>query len=121
MDKLYCNKAYPLATKLQSLRAFENAKLSEQIGHCYGQSMRIYGRLRIYYDLKEMYIRYSKNRVARLMKALKLCSIQGYKRPRYRIGRQALVSPSELQRQFTYTAPDQAWVADITYICNYEG
>ena len=46
---------------------------------------------------------------------------QGDKRPRYRVGRPALASPNQLQRQFTYDAPDQAWVTDITYIRTYEG
>jgi putative transposase len=37
------------------------------------------------------------------------------------MGRPALVSPNQLQRQFTYDAPDQAWVTDITYIRTDEG
>jgi putative transposase len=41
------------------------------------------------------------------MKASQLRSIRGYKRPRYRIGRPSLASPNQLQRQFTYYAPDQ--------------
>ena len=48
-------------------------------------------------------------------------SSRGYKRPRYRIGRPSLVSPNQLQRQFTHDAPDQAWVTDITYIRTHEG
>jgi putative transposase len=49
------------------------------------------------------------------MKASQLHSIRGHKRPGYRIGRPALVSPSQLQRQFTYDAPD------ITYVRTHEG
>jgi putative transposase len=55
------------------------------------------------------------------MKASQLRSIRGYKRPRYRVGRPALVSPNQLQRQFTHGVPDQAWVTDITHIRTYEG
>ena len=81
--------------------------------------MGTYGSPRIYHDLKEAGISCSKNRVARLMKATKLCSIRGYKRPHYRVGRPALVLPNQLQLQF-YDAPDQACVTDITYIGTYE-
>jgi putative transposase len=62
----------------------------------------------------------SESRVVRLMKATQLRSIRGYKRPRYRVGRPFLVSPNQLQCQFTHYAPDQAWVTDIIYICTHE-
>jgi putative transposase len=84
--------------------------------------MGIYGSPRIYHDLREAGVACSQNRLARLMKALQLRSIRGYKRsPRYRIGRPSLVSPNQLQRQFTYDAPDQARVTDITYVRTHEG
>ena len=105
----------------QSPRAIENAKLSQNIRQFYDQSMGIYGSPRIYHDLREAGITCSENRVARLMKAAQLRSVRGYKRPRYRVGRPATVSPNQLQRQFTHDAPDQAWVTDITYIRTYEG
>jgi len=105
----------------QSPRALENAKLSERIRYYYDQCMGIYGSPRIYHDLREASVACSENRVARLMKASQLRSIRGYKRPRYRIGRPSLVSPNQLQRQFTYDAPDQAWVTDITYVRTHEG
>jgi putative transposase len=105
----------------QSPRALENAKLSAQIRYYYDQSMGIYGSPRIYHDLKEAGISCSKNRVARLIKASQMRSIRWYKRPRYRIGRPSLVSPNQLQRQFTHDAPDQAWVTDITYVRTHEG
>ena len=119
--KVHRSGYYAWLKEPQSPRALENAQLSKQIRHYYDQSMGIYGSPRIYHDLREAGISCSENRVARLMKASKLCSVRGYKRPRYRVGRPALVSPNQLQRQFTYDAPDQAWVTDITYIRTYEG
>ncbi|WP_277540856.1 IS3 family transposase [Polynucleobacter sphagniphilus] len=119
--KVHRSGYYAWLKEPQSPRALENAKLAEQIRYYYDQSMGIYGSPRIYHDLKEAGISCSENRVARLMKASQLRSIRGYKRPRYRVGRPALVSPNQLQRQFTYDAPDQAWVTDITYIRTYEG
>jgi putative transposase len=119
--KVHRSGYYAWLKEPQSPRVLENAKLSEQIRYYYDQSMGIYGSPRIYHDLKEAGIGCSENRVARLMKASQLRSIRGYKRPRYRIGRPSLVSPNQLQRQFTHDAPDQAWVTDITYIRTHEG
>ena len=119
--KVHHSGYYAWLKEPQSPRALENAKLSAQIRYYYDQSMGIYGSPRIYHDLKEAGISCSENRVARLMKASQLRSIRGYKRPRYRIGRPSLVSPNQLQRQFTHDAPDQAWVTDITYIRTHEG
>ncbi len=55
------------------------------------------------------------------MHSAKLRSVRGYKRPRYRGGKPAVMAPNLLQRQFTQTRLDQAWVTDITYIRTYEG
>lgn len=46
----------------------------------------------------------------------------GYKRRRrYNTGLPSIVSPNHLNRQFNTTAPNRAWVTDITYIRTYEG
>jgi putative transposase len=119
--KVHRSGYYAWLKEPQSPRALENAKLSTQIRYYYDQSMGIYGSPRIYHDHREAGISCSENRVARLMRASQLRSIRGYKRSRYRIGRPALVSPNQLQRQFTYDVPNQAWVTDITYVRTHEG
>lgn len=43
------------------------------------------------------------------------------KKPRGVIGRPAIVSANQLQRQFTVELPDKAWVTDITYIRTWQG
>ena len=45
----------------------------------------------------------------------------GYRRPRHRGGESHIVVPNRLQRQFNPTAPDEAWVTDITHIRTHEG
>jgi putative transposase len=37
------------------------------------------------------------------------------------VGRQALVIPNQLQRQFQHDEPDQTWVSNIIYISTHEG
>ena len=119
--KVHRSGYYAWLKEPQSPRALENVKLSEQIRYYYDQSMGIHGSPRIYHDPGEAVISCSENRVARLIKASQLRSIRGYKRPRYRIGGPSLVSPNQLQRQFTHDTPDQAWVTDITYVRTHEG
>ena len=104
-----------------SPRAIENESLIKKVRYFYDLSNGIYGSPRIYTDLREAGINCSENRVARLMKVAQLRSVRGYKRPRYKMGRPSSVAPNQLQRQFTYDQPDQAWVTDITYIRTYEG
>jgi putative transposase len=55
------------------------------------------------------------------MSLAQLKSVRGYKRPRHKSGKPASAAPNRLGQQFTFAAPDQAWVTDITYIRTYEG
>jgi putative transposase len=104
-----------------SPRAKANEVLTSKIKEFYDQSMGIYGSPRIFCDLREAGVVCSENRVAKLMRAAQIKSVRGYKRPRYKVGKPALVAPNQLQRQFQHDEPDQAWVTDITYIRTHEG
>jgi len=104
-----------------SPRAKANDALTVKIRELFDQSMGIYGSPRIFCDLREAGVACGENRVARLMRAANIKSVRGYKRPRYKVGRPALIAPNQLQRQFQYYEPDQAWVTDITYIRTHEG
>ncbi len=59
-----------------------------------------------------------------LKKELIACLRQGEGKRRpgsYGGGKPAVVSPNHLDHQFEVTAPNVAWVTDITYIRTYEG
>ena len=103
-----------------SPRAKANEMLTAKIRESYDQSMGIYGSPRIFCDLREVGVACSENRVARLMRTAGIKSERGYKRPRRKVGKPALVAPNQLQRQFQHVEPDQAWVTDITYIRTLE-
>ena len=45
----------------------------------------------------------------------------GYRKPRHRSGVANIVTPNRLQRQFNPSAPNEAWVTDITFIKTHEG
>ena len=59
--------------------------------------------------------------MARLMRINGLRAIRGYKKPRYRVGKPAVVAPNRLEQSFSVAAPDRIWATDITYIRTFEG
>jgi putative transposase len=91
-------------------QAKANEVLTSKIKELYDQRTGIYGSPRIFCDLREAGVVCSESRVARLMRAAQIKSVRGYERPRYKVGKPALVAPNQSQRQFQYDEPDQAWV-----------
>ena len=86
------------------------------------ESDGVYGHRKIASDLRELGQRCSRHRVRRLMKNEGLRAQIGYgKRPRKRSGPEGTVAGNVLDRAFSTTSPNQAWVTDITYIRTYEG
>ena len=81
-----------------------------------------YGRPRLYADLREHGIAISGKRVARLMRER---NIQGATRRRFTVttvrDRTARPAPDLVDRRFQADAPDQLWVADITYVPTWSG
>lgn len=62
------------------------------------------------------------NRVARLTRLAGIKAQIGYKRrPGIYGGRPAVAIENTLDRQFDVSAPDKAWVTDITYIRTWHG
>ena len=105
----------------ESARDKANKHLLALIRASYAASGGIYGSKRIHRDLMEMNVCCGENRVARLMHDNGIKALRGYKKPRYKTGHPAQLSPNLLDRQFTMEEPDQAWVTDITYIRTHEG
>ena len=104
-------------------RAVEDARLRELILAIHGRSRGTYGVPRIRAELRFDYsVRCSGKRVRRLMLQI---GIQGKRRRRR--GRTTwrslgvAPSPDLVQRNFSASAPDQVYVADIKYIWTREG
>jgi putative transposase len=106
-----------------SLRALQNAVLSERIRAIHAASDGSYGRIRIRAELIDQGERASSNRVARLMR---LAGVRGISRRRgfvvttQREGTQAR-APDLVQRRFAAQAPNELWVADMTYVPTWAG
>ncbi len=112
---------YAWRIKPLSDRALEDTALLVEIQQSFDESNGIYGSPRVHRDLREAGFVCSENRVAKIMRAARLKSIRGYRKPRFKSGRPAMAAPNRLQQQFTVNKPDETWVTDITYISAYEG
>jgi len=79
-------------------------------------------RRKLHGDLIERAETRCPTRIARMARLAGIRAQIGYKRkPDSYGGRPSVVVDNTLDRQFDVTAPDTAWVSDITYIKTYEG
>ncbi len=104
-----------------SNRAQEDTRLLRLIRASFKASQGIYGAPRVFLDLREAGETCSKHRVARLMRENGLRAQHGYRTRRWSVGKPSVLIPNLLQRQFTVTQRNKAWVTDITYIRTWQG
>jgi putative transposase len=95
--------------------------LQERIVTIHTASRATYGAPRIHAELRAQGERCSRKRVARLMR---LAGVAGCHRRRFRTTRRDPArprAPDLLQRAFVAAAPNQVWVADLTYVSTRQG
>jgi putative transposase len=113
---------YAWSKRPASPRTQEDEQLSEQIQQIHQKSRCTYGAPRIYASLKEKGFGDGRHRVARLMSEQGICV-----RPKRKFkvttdsNHPFPVAENVLNREFTATEPDKAWVADITYLSTAQG
>jgi len=104
-------------------RAVEDQALAQEIDQIHTRSRKTYGAPRVAKELRKKGRCHGRNRVARLMKQKGLC---GRQKGRYRVqttdsNHDQPIAPNRLAAAPKATAPNQLWVADITYIETKEG
>jgi len=104
-------------------RTRQNIQLLEQIRSIHQNSRQTYGSPRIQQALARAGHAHGRNRIARLMRQHQLC---GRVRRRFRVvttdsNHSHPIAPNHLASRPTPSAPNQVWVADITYIPTAEG
>jgi len=104
-------------------RARETHALTQTIKTIHAKSRQTYGSPRIQIELRKTGVRHGRNRIARLMRQAQLC---GRQQRRYRVqttdsNHDQPIAPNRLAQVAKATAPNQLWVADITYIETHEG
>ena len=113
---------YDRSSHEPSNRAMADAAVAERIEAIWERSRRSYGAPRIQAMLARDGIRVGRKRVERLMRQL---GIQGaHLRNHWNTTRQdkrTTAAPDLVERDFTAAAPNQLWVADLTYVKTLQG
>src|SRR5204863_9256295 len=99
-------------------RALQDRALVREIEQIHSRSRQTYGSPRVVEELRKQGRRHGRNRIARLMQQEGLC---GRQKRRYRVqttdsNHDQPIAPNRLAEAPKATAPNQLWVADITYI-----
>jgi putative transposase len=103
-----------------SSRAQEDARLRRLIRASFVASQGIDGAPRVFLNLREAGETFSKHRVERLMRVNGLRALYAYRTRRWSVGKPSVLIPNILQRQFTVTRRNKAWVTAITYIRTWQ-
>lgn len=114
---------YAWRDRAPSQRAIADAVLTERIRRIHLQSDEIYGSPNIHAELRELGVRVGRKRVARLMRQAGLRGVsrrRGFVVTTRRDTRQR-PAPDLVGRRFVADAPDQLWVADMTYVPTWAG
>ena len=105
-----------------SPRAQTDQKLSQRIHEIHQRSQGTYGAPRIHAELAETGVRVGCKRVARLLRTAGLRGVSRRKAPRTTQRKPgARPAPDLVQRNFTVSAADHLWVADITSVATWAG
>lgn len=109
---------YNFINRFSSKRDIYNKELLEKILAIFAQSYNTYGSPRIHAELLELGYNCSRTRVARLMQDNKIQAKMYKKFKKTTVQSQAPYHRAEdlVQQNFTASAPNSIWVADISYI-----
>ena len=98
----------------------ERLKLESKVAHI--RTRETYGTRRLQTELAENGIIVGRDRLARLRKELRLrCKQKRKFRATTNSNHNLPVAPNLLNQTFAPTAPNQVWVADLTYVATQEG
>ncbi len=113
---------YQYCKGLSSPRQLESQVLLDKIKQIYKASRETYGSPRIHAELVAQGYSCSRPRVARLMKQAGIAAkMQRLFKCTTRVNAKRPVADNLLQQNFSANAPNQKWVADISYCATLEG
>ncbi len=114
---------YAWRVRPESRRAREDRDLTAEIRDVHADSGGVYGAPRVHAALRVLGCRIGRHRVARLMRAAGLRGLAALpRRVRTTDSRHGYpIAPNRLGRNFAAAAPNQVWLADLTYIPTGEG
>ena len=113
---------YAAKSRPRSARAVSDAATTRVIERVHAENYGVYGVRKVHAELQRQSHAVARCTVARLMRRAGLRGISRGKGPRTTISSSSPdTRPDLVQRAFTATAPDQLWVADITYCRTFAG
>src|SRR5215218_1974255 len=113
---------YAWRVRSVSARELRDQQQMRQIQTIFAESRRSYGSPRVQAALKAQGIRTARKRVARLMRHAQLQARVRRRSVRTTDSRHTdPIAPNLLARTFEADAPNQVWVADITYLPTRQG
>jgi putative transposase len=112
---------YAWCSRSPSPRAREDRRLADRIQGIHRRSRGTYGRPRVLAELLASGEHISGKRVARLMRQHSIFGVSRRSLVTTVRDNGAVPAPDLVHRNFTATAPDQLWVADMTYVSTWSG
>lgn len=113
---------YAARSRPPSARSVSDVAMTGLIEQVHADNYGVYGARKVHAELVRHGHRVARCTVERLMRAAGLRGIARAKGPRTTVaGAGPDARPDLVERQFTATAPDQLWVADITYCRTFSG
>jgi hypothetical protein len=106
----------------RSARAQRDDTLRAQIERAHAASFGLYGRLKIWHQLRREGTKVAKCTVERLMRAMGLAGIRRGKKTITTVGAAKALCPlDKVNREFKVTGPNALWVVDFTYVHTWAG
>ena len=113
---------YAAVSRPPSARALADQKLSEEIKRVFKANYEVYGAHKVWKQLKREGMCVARCTVERLMRKLGLKGVVRGKAWKTTFPDLSAPRPFDLvERDFTATAPNRLWVADLTYVRTWSG
>jgi putative transposase len=113
---------YAATRRAPSARQVRDEELKLEIARVHEANYRVYGARKVWRQLNREGIAVGRCRVERLMRQMGLAGRVRGRRTRTTIPAEGGTRPVDLvDRQFVATAPNQLWIADITYVATWAG
>jgi putative transposase len=117
MSGFYAWRKRPVAERTK-----DDARLALEVAATHKRSRCRYGSPRVHADLRARGVRVGKKRVERLMREQGLAARQRRRFKKTTDSTHAQpIAPNVLERDFETSAPNEAWVTDVTYVWTHEG
>lgn len=113
---------YAAASRPESERSVRDRELTERIATIHAENYGVYGVRKVHAELKRQDVPVARCTVERLMRKSGLKGVVRSKSPSTTKPKAETERPADLvERRFVAEAPNELWVADITYVRTFSG